>query len=74
MNKSKYFHVIIIANKLGARTLMNQAPEDSHIENNQKDMPKKCQRVKILTFGQNFLHRIKTSCIGYQIFGRVKSY
>ena len=43
MNKSKYFHVIIIANKLGARNLMNQAQEDSHIGNNYKDMRKLCQ-------------------------------
>ena len=33
-------------NKLRGYASMNQAPEDSHVDNNYKDMPKICQWVK----------------------------
>ena len=38
MTKKKQF------NKLRDYASMNQAPENSHVDNNYKDMPKKCQR------------------------------
>ena len=33
-------------NKLRDYASMNQAPEDSHVDNNHKDKLKKCHRVK----------------------------
>ena len=38
-------------NKLRGYASINQAPEDSHVDNNYKDMPKICQRVKTSYIG-----------------------